>query len=156
MQKNEKILKIIRDTREQDPLDFGGYPVEIGVDTFSAGDYSLAGHDMPNDDFSIIIERKKNCSELINNLGAKWEQFEREMLALSKFKFARIVVCGPNNFEYLVTKGLTKLSLNFIYKRIAQIEIDYGVPMIFAGDRANTENYIYRLFRELDGRISNE
>jgi len=153
----QKNLKLIQDTREQDPLIFDGYPVTVGIDTLPAGDYSLVGHDQFGDDFSVIIERKANCSELIGNLGTNWERFTRELEQLSKYKFASIVVCGDNNFHYLVERNFTKLSLNFIFSQIARIQLDYNIPIIFAGNRENATNYIYRLFNQIDKkRILND
>lgn len=142
-------IPILQDTREQDPLLFQDYPVKIFTDTLSAGDYSLVGHDQPNDDYSIIIERKKNCSELVTNLGSKWETFIVEAERLQQYKHRQIVVCGPNNFEYLINKNYTTLSLNFIYKRLSILTIDYGIPVIFCPDRSHAENYIFRLFKHV-------
>ena len=53
--------------------------IKIYNDTLKAGDYSLIGHETIGDDDSIIIERKKNCNELCNNLGNGWERFCNEM-----------------------------------------------------------------------------
>lgn len=114
------------------------------------------GHDQPNDDHSIIIERKKNCSELVTNLGAKWDNFVAEAEQLAQYKHRQIVVCGPNNFEYLIDRHFTKLSLNFIYKRLAILALDFGVPTFFCPDRPHAENYIYRLFKEVMIRMDQD
>lgn len=152
----EPTLNIIQDTREQDPLIFEGYPIKVGVDALPAGDYSLVGHDQPSDDFSVIIERKANCSELIGNLGTNWDRFERSLEKLAQYKHAQIVVCGNNNFDYLIEKDFTKLSLNFIFAQIVKIQLDYGIPIIFCGNRPNATNYIYRLFKRIDKKVRDD
>lgn len=146
----EKSLNLIIDTREQDPLDFTGYPVHASVDKLDAGDYTLVGHDRPKDDFSVIIERKKNCSELLRNIGANWDTFQLELDLMNEYHCKQIVICGPNNFSYLIQKGLTQLNLNFIYKRLAQIQSIYDVSTLFLGTREDATNYIYRLFKEYE------
>lgn len=154
--KNEILIPILQDTREQDPLLFNDYSVKIFQDTLPCGDYSLVGHDQPNDDYSIIIERKKNCSEFITNLGTSWDRFINEAEKLRTYKYRQIVVCGPNNFEFLIERGFTKLSLNFIYKRLATLSLDYGIPVIFCPDRPHSENYIFRLFKEIMLRMRDD
>jgi ERCC4-type nuclease len=144
-------MLIIKDTKEKDGFDFKDYSdVKISRDTLKYGDYTLAIAD--NSDFrdSIIIERKKNCMELINNLGTNFERFCNEMEGLTKYQHKQIVVCGPNNFSYLVDRGLTRLNLNFIYKQLAYLQIYYNVDIIFFPNKEEAENYVYRLFKEIE------
>lgn len=148
--KNPTILRIIRDTREQQPLLWEGYDgVQVGRDTLSAGDYSLAGNDLPGDDFSIIVERKQDCQELCKNLGSKWDNFIAEAEKLQKYYFRQIVVCGPDNFEHLYMQGLTKLHPGFIYRQLSILAVDYGIPTVFLANRSAAENYIFRLFNRV-------
>lgn len=143
-------INIIVDTRETQPLLFSTYDdIEICRDKLDAGDYSMSGYDLPGDDNSIIIERKADCQELVTNLGSKWKQFEAEARLLSMYKHKAIIVCGPDNFEYLYTRGFTKLHPNFIYKQLSYLFINFGIPTIFMSDRENAENYIYRLLIEV-------
>lgn len=150
MNKSSKKIQIIVDTREQTPFLWKDY-ADVGVqsDTLGAGDYTLCSHDMPLDDNSIIIERKKNCQELINNLGAAWDRFEIEMVKMSQYKNKLIIVCGNDNFEELYNKGYTKVHPNFAYKQLATISVRYGVNTCFLGSYINAENYVYRLFKEV-------
>lgn len=104
---------------------------------------------MPNDDDSIIIERKKDCSELVRNLGAEWERFTREMELMTQYRHKLMVVCAPDNFQVLYDKGYTKLHPNFVYKQLATLQIRYGVSTIFLPNRTTAENYIFRLFTDI-------
>lgn len=150
-------MLIIKDTQEKDGWDFSTYEnVEISNDSLPAGDYTLAICEMPNFDESVIIERKQNCRELLGNLGQNFERFTRELEQLQKFKHKQIVVCGPNNFEYLVSRGYTKLNLNFIYRQLAFIYTHYGVSTIFFPNKDEAENYVYRLFTRIIKKLESE
>jgi ERCC4-type nuclease len=142
-------IKIIVDTREKEPLRFSNYECCIGIDTLDAGDYSICGFDRPNDDESIIIERKKDCKELVSNLVQKWNVFSRELEIISKYKHKYIVVCGPNNFPFLYSRGFTQVHPSFVYSKIAEIMMNYQIPVIFASSREDAENIIYRLFKQV-------
>lgn len=123
-------------------------------DKLDAGDYTIVGHDRPSDDDSIIIERKKTCSELIGNLGTHWERFTREAELLTEYKHKCIIVCCPDNFETLYHQGLTALSPNYIYSRIALLYLKYQIPTIFMPSTDAAENYIFRLFHKIIQRHS--
>lgn len=143
-------MQIIVDTREQEPLKFEGYEgLTLCKDKLDAGDYTLVGHDMPNDDDSVIIERKASCRELLGNLGAGWDRFKNELEILSKYRHKCIVVCGHNNFDYLYTRDMTKLSPNFVYKRLGDIYLTYGISVFFANSREEAESYIARMFKQI-------
>lgn len=145
-------IRIIRDSREQQPLTFVNYEdVVISPDKLDAGDYSLAAFDMPGDDYSVIIERKKDCRELASNLTTDegWRRFQAEAEILSKYKIKQIIVCGPNNFEFLISRGYLQSNLSFIYSRLAAMKVCYGVDVLFLNNRDEAENYIYRLFRRI-------
>lgn len=148
-----KPLKIIVDTREQQPLEFladkRDNEIILGRDKLDCGDYSLYGHDRPKDDHSIIIERKKDCSELAINLGSKWEQFENELRLLTHYRHRAILVCAPNNFEWLYDKKYTMMKPEFIMKRMSEVHINYGVPIIFLNNREMVETYMIRLFKRV-------
>lgn len=142
----DREIKIICDTREQEPLKFHEYDVSICRDKLDAGDYTIRCHDRPKDDNSIIIERKKNCQELVNNLVAAWDTFKAELEILAQYRFKAIIVCGPNNFPYIYNRGFTKISPSFAYSRLAEVYMEYGVTTIFADNRDEAENMMYRMF----------
>ena len=147
-------LKIIVDTREQQPLTFAQFEhVETGRDTLGAGDYTIVGQDMPGDDFSVIVERKKDAKELAHNLGKGWDRFLREAEILATYKVRQIVVCGPDNFHYLYDRGMTKMHPSFCYKRLTTLLVDYNISTIFLPTRELAENYIFRLFYEMSKRL---
>lgn len=153
LQENQE-MKIIRDTREQQPLKFVGYDCKIVVDKLDAADYSMAGADRPGTE-SILFERKADCSELLRNIGANWETFEAELKLMALYEVKAIVVCENQCFGRLFDAGLTKLHPNFVYKRLAEIHINYNVPTLFFPTREHAENYIFRSFLEMNRRLRN-
>ena len=150
------ITKIIVDTREQKPLLFENYKIKTARDKLDAGDYSLVGHDRPGDDYSLIIERKENTQELLNNISSKWEQFVRELELMRKYKYRFIIVCGPNNVDHLIRQGFTRMTSAFIHSQYAKIMMDYEVPIIWADSRANAEEQIYRICTNILKKMLNE
>lgn len=150
-------LNILIDTREQDPLLFVGCEdVQISRELVPAGDYTLVGHDMPGDDHSVAFERKKNCQELCGNLGTGWDRFVREAEKLQQYTYKQIVVCGHDNFLELYNRKFTQLHPNFIYKRLAELHINYGITTIFLPNREIAQNYIFRHFKDIARRTSDE
>lgn len=138
------------DTKEQQPLNFHSFDfIETCHDHLPAGDYTIVGHDMVTDDHSVIIERKKNVQELVNNIGAEWDRFISEAEILKQYKHKSIIVCGPNNIDYLYSRGFTKISPGFFYKQLSILQIEYGLPTIFAGDRESAEHYMVRYFNHI-------
>ena len=156
--KNETPIRVILDSREQQPLLFKDYPVISSPDKLDAGDYTIAGHDMPGDDLSVIIERKKDCRELATNLitDEGWRRFVAEADILAKYKVRQIVVCSNNNFDHLVSRGYIRSNTSFIYSRMAALKIFFGIDVIFFPSREEAENYIYRLFRRIVRETSEE
>lgn len=146
-------LHIIHDTREQKPLfvddDRWLQFIKIGRDTLSAGDYSVAGHDLPTDDDSIILERKADCVEFATNLVAKWETFQQEMEKISRYRHKQIIVCKPENFAWLYDNGFTQVHPRMFLKRISEIYLDYGVSTVFLNSRQTAARYMYSLLRNV-------
>lgn len=142
--------RIIVDTREQLPLSFSKFEDHFIVerDKLDCGDYTINGHDLPNDDFSVCIERKKDCMELCQNLGTGWDRFVNEAKLLSKFKTKAIVVCSTNDFGLLYKRKWTKMHPNYINSRIQELFVRFGIPVFFLGSRENAEKYIIDIFKK--------
>ncbi len=143
-------MNIIVDTREQNPVTFSSYEkVKIYRDTLSAADYTICGHEFPNDDNSVLFERKKDCNEFTRNIGAEWERFCIELDKMAQYKNKSILICTPDNFADLYQMEYTKLHPNFVYKRIAEIQVRYQIPVIFFDNRSKVEEYMFRAFYEI-------
>ena len=165
----QRKVHIIVDTREQHPLfvndeDFGTVrpvfsslslrdewldKVVLHRDKLDCGDYTMYAHDLPGDDHSIVLERKKDCMELITNLVTKWDQFASEMELLRQYKHKQIIVCKPENFWWLYQQGFTAVHPNFLYKKLAVLYYDFGVPVTFLGSRMAVEAYMYSFMKDV-------
>jgi len=157
MKKQEETkIKVLYDSREQNPFLFNGYDyIVTSKETIPYGDYTLVGHEFPQDDHSVIIERKANTQELVTNIGQKWEQFVAEMEQVSRFKHKMILVCGPNNIDFLYRQGLTKIHPNYFFKQLAVLDIEYGVSTIFMPNREMAESYLVRYFNHIVRLMNN-
>lgn len=150
MSQDFKKIRILRDNREQTPWKFENYPnVIVEPETLWVGDYTLVGHDMPNDDYSIIIERKADCRELAKNLGSDWKRFEREMKRAKGYNTKLILVCSPNNFYELYRDKLTMMHPNFIRKQLMILKLKYNVHCMFFNTPADAEQYCVFLFNSI-------
>jgi hypothetical protein len=143
MAKPKLELNIVCDTREQKPWSFDhiedtyfNFNVERG--TLKTADYSLKGLE---DIF--VIERKASSAEVAQNIME--ERFEKEFKRLAEYKY-KFVICEfelRDIINYPIGSGIPqkiwssiKVSGKYIQKRITELQIDYNVPFIFAGDFA--------------------
>ena len=77
-------LKIIVDTREQQPYTFG--EIEIVNQALPAGDYSLAGFEL-----EVSVERK-SLNDFVSTVIHNRERFRQELRKLAKYRHACITV----------------------------------------------------------------
>lgn len=137
-------FKVCRDTRERLPWDFPADP-DTGCQgtvttTLKTGDYTLEG--LEN---QLVIERKRNTSELSQNLFQ--ERFEKELERLEAFDLP-LVICEftgddveifpansgipPARWKYLrVTPAL-------IWKKLAYFQTRYKTRFLLAGKGAQS------------------
>lgn len=134
-----KLPTIIIDTREQKPYTFKGYKsVRKGL---SAGDYSLS-----NKQALVLIERK-SLADLYGTLTRK-SNFERFTKELEKLKFAKypflMIEATPaqirNGFEYSNANG------GAVLDKLMRICCQYGIQIIFGGDRDLSERLVLSIF----------
>jgi len=139
-----KDITIIRDTREKENQGwiFNDTESKAGKINFSdtelckldSGDYSIKGMED-----IVTIERKNGFSELFGNMTSKSnkERFHREMERMKNVKHKYIVVEGNINKDIL---GMCPPQMRngppakTILKWLNEIELKYGVNVIFAGD----------------------
>lgn len=145
MAKEKLNLDIIVDTREQTPWDFSDqfaqdkyYDFTANRGTLKTGDYSLKGLE---DIF--VIERKASSAEIAQNITE--DRFEKEFQRLVNYKY-KFVICEfdmRDVMNYPIGSGIPerlwakiRISGKYILKRITELQIEYNVPFLFAGDFA--------------------
>lgn len=121
---------IITDTREKLALEFLHLPSQRG--TLTTGDYSAVGFE--ND---ITIERK-SISDLISSCLRDRIRFEKELVRMRAFPFARVLVVGE-------VHDIAKLAPNpkAIFSTISAFEARY-VPFVFEPDPATAARLVER------------
>ncbi|MBZ0270555.1 ERCC4 domain-containing protein [bacterium] len=137
---------IVVDSREQQPYGFDGMSLRA---TLPAGDYSVAGFED-----AIAVERK-TLEDYVRSVIRERERFHKEIARLSKMRFACIVVEAslPEMTSGAYRSGVNSFS---VFEAGLAIEIGFGVPVHFCGDRQHgirfTKSYLFRaaerLYRE--------
>jgi len=147
---------IIIDTREQTPWEFGFH--NTAKHKLDTGDYSIQGFEN-----IISIERKRSVSEFANNLSES--RFKDVLERLSKIKHAYMV------FEFNIDEIYTfpvgsdipkkmwdklRISGNYIIKRLIEIQLEYGIQVVFCGDAANAERFSVSLMKRIYERYNKQ
>lgn len=145
---------VIVDTREQKNLwSFANYDevesvIEQKLDT---GDYTIAGLED-----RLCIERKHSISELANNITEK--RFERELERMSQFPHSFLVlefglddVDNYPNVSCIPRKIRNKIKIRgpYIFKKLAEISIIYGVSVIPCGHPKYAEAMVVSLMKRV-------
>ena len=129
---------VIRDTREKSGWYFKETAscqgmLERKLDT---GDYSIEGlEDI------LCIERTGSVSELANNIVDKRFDRELERMANFEYKFLVLEFSVDDILSFPVgseipkkTWNIIRISGRFILKRLAEIQIEYGISVIPCGN----------------------
>ena len=129
------MLRIIRDSREQNGYTFSGFPdVTATTGTLATGDYSLFGFTD-----KVAIERKE-LSDLIACLSHDRDRFTRELERLRGFESAVVIVEAQYSD---IQQGRYRSHMNpeAAEQSIISIMERYRLPFFFAGDRQTGESF---------------
>jgi ERCC4-type nuclease len=143
------------DSREQEraigaiKAEFERQKVKYFVSKLIVGDY------MSFDNPRLIIDRKRNLSELVQNLGTDSGRFYREMKTAFVIGIKMIVLCehggkikrleDVSNWKNpMLDKYPNAMSGRELMERIHRISVSYGVRFIFC-DKRNTGKKIIEL-----------
>lgn len=135
-------LKIVVDTREQQPYTFTEYSevqsIRHGLKT---GDYSLAGYED-----RVALERK-SLDDLIGCLTTGRNRFERELERAKALDYFAVVV--EASLED-VRQGMyrSKLNPHAALQSIITFQVRYGTTFIWAGSRAGGEYMAHGLLEK--------
>lgn len=150
-------MRIICDTREKYPWDFIFHDVSITRASLPFGDYTsekLNG--------ILAIERKATPSEVAINLGQKKdkERFFAELEKLKEIKHAYIVCEFSEQDVYRFPHGLPpsvkkkiRLTGRGLMRIIKDAEAKFGIPFLFLNNKAEAENFVYKLISDLEKKL---
>ena len=133
-------LRIIRDSREQSPFTFAGYPAVVTVGTLASGDYSLHGFEN-----RIAIERKA-LGDLIGCLTGERERFERELARLRGYDCTAVVVEASSD-DLRAGRYRSKLNPESAWQSVLAFSMRYRVPFIFCQSREDAEVVTFNFLR---------
>ena len=137
-------MKIIVDTREQNPFAFQGSRydgVEVEFGTLGTGDYLL--EDLTD---RVAVERK-SLDDLIGCLmGSNRERFERELQRATEFELFRVVV--EASWSALVRgEYQSKMKPHSACQSVIALSQRYNVPFDFAWSRVGAEYLCWSFLR---------
>lgn len=133
--------RILIDSREQRPLRFSDH-VDIEVATLPTGDYSLAGFTD-----RVAIERK-SLPDLVACVGPERERFMDCCRRLRDYDLCAVVVEAALD-DVLAHVYRSRTHPQSVVGTTVAIQVDYGVPTIWAGDARNAANIVERLLTRM-------
>jgi len=134
------MIRIVIDSREQEPFPFDGYDAEVAPGTLQAGDYSLVGlEDM------VAVERK-SLPDLVACLGRERERFERELERLRAMESILLVVESPIT-DLATGQYRSKLNPKAALESVFAFMSRYRLPFYFAQDRRGAERATFSFLR---------
>jgi DNA excision repair protein ERCC-4 len=119
-------LKIVIDTREQKGWTFSGSQVDVVRKALPAGDYSVEGLET-----KVVLERK-NLGDFVNTVIHDWIRFRKELIRLSGYDFAAVVVEADAADVYEKRYESEALPASVI-GRMNGVMLDHGVGVLFWG-----------------------
>jgi len=132
---------IIRDTREQLGFDFACItpPPTVEVATLATGDYSLKRFE------TLITIERKSLSDAFGTFGKGRARFERELLRMTAFQFAAVIV--EADWQTIVRHPPTRSRLDpkTVVASIAAWAIRHRVHFWTCPNRAFAEKFTFRL-----------
>jgi ERCC4-type nuclease len=145
-------MKIIIDTREQNPFTFAGYPVDHETATLLTGDYSLPGFE-----HRAAIERK-SLDDLVGCLmGNGRGRFERELARGQRLDLFAVVIEAALA-DVSQGKYRSGMKPQAALQSLITFQVRYRVPFVWAGNRLGAEYMTHGLLtkylRELEERYN--
>ena len=138
---------IITDSREQLPYNFQGYDVQVVRAGLPAGDYSIPGAE------SLVAIERKELNDLIGCLmGKQRDRFTRELARLRPYHLAAVVV--ESTLED-VARGryVSKMSPQAALQSIIAMQVRYGVPFMFCGDRKGAQYVTHAMLQKYQREV---
>ena len=139
-------IRVVVDTREQEPLSFDPLKVDVERRVLPAGDYSVAGYE-----HRVGVERK-SLSDFVGSVIRARRRFAAELERLRSYDFACVVVEGSlaDVFGRRYRSGAEPAS---VFGAVISIIVDFGIPVYFCSDRQIAcrfvQDYLLRIHKKL-------
>lgn len=150
------MFNVVVDTREQQPWHIGTSKEvdEVISRKLDTGDYAIEGME-----HLLCIERKMSVSELATNISEK--RFWKEMERMKEYKWKYLILEFDIDDITIFPVGSTipahkhskvRVRGPYIMKRLAEIQVDYNISVLFAGDvdnaRWSASNIMKRVYEQ--------
>lgn len=125
------VLRIVIDTREQNPFGFSGDPYRntvVETRALETGDYSISGLER-----HVAVERK-SLQDLVGCLGKGRDRFKRELVRARALDAFCVIVEGPL-VEIAEGRYRGELNPHSACQSISSFTANLGIPFMFAGTR---------------------
>lgn len=152
-------MLILQDTREQAPWDFTFYDdIEVEVRKLRTGDYTIAGlEDI------LTVERKRETSEIAQNIGKDKTRFDRELERMAQLRYA-FLICEfsiDNVMEFPANSGIPKskwkdvrINGKFILKTLYSYRDKYGISLHFCDNKDNACKVAVEEMRRIEKMVA--
>lgn len=142
-------LEILIDTREKTPWGFAETHFVTTRKGLPAGDYSLPGLE------SRVALERKNLGDFVNTVIRDWLRFRKELVRLSGFDVAAIVV-EANLSQIVEHQYESEAEPASVLGRMDAIFLEHGIPVFLWGDRVlagqNAGQFLRLAWRKYHGR----
>lgn len=138
---------IVIDTREQLPYSFEGLPTI--TQKLEAGDYSILGFE------DVVTIERKSLDDLVKSLINDRKRFLKVAHKMKDYPHSYLVVeCSLRDiYSRHYASGAHP---NSILGAIVSVNVDYGIPVILAGDRQHACWFTQQLLITLAERLNCE
>ena len=132
------MMKIVIDTREQTPLDFGPYGCEVVRGGLATGDYGIAGIE------SLAAVERKSEDDLLGCLTRERDRFERELARARGMEMFAVV--AETTWERLARgQYRSQMRPHACLQSILAFQVRYGVPFILVGSHEAAAYCVHHL-----------
>lgn len=142
-------FKVIIDTREQQPWEFER--VAYANRKLDTGDYSVEGYEN-----LLCVERKKSVGEIATNITEKRFKDVLERMKQYKYSFLILEFDLEDIYQFPIGSNIPKrlwntlrVSSGFIIKNLLEIQLQYGIHVLFCGDATNASKMALTLMKKV-------
>ena len=134
--KAKVVPTILRDTREQLPLDrFFSPAVRVEVTTIGTGDYTLKGYSS-----QLAVERK-NLQEPVHCCGHDRDRFTDQCRRMADYR-VRILVIEADEAEVVAGAYRSRIDYKSVVGAVRAVQMDYGVAAYWVGNQQGAAKLI--------------
>lgn len=131
-------MKVMIDSREQNPLDFTPYDCEVVAGTLTTGDYAVSGLEA-----HAAVERKSE-EDLLACLTRERPRFERELARARGMDLFAVI--AETTWERLARgQYRSQMKPHAALQSILAFQVRYNVPFILVGSHAAAAYCTYHL-----------